>query len=59
MLKDLLLFLIMIVGGIYGLWVMRGLDGFIKRSREEKSETGKIALPYFRRITEKPEKRVA
>ena len=37
MLKDLLLFLLMIAGGTYGLWVMRKVDGFIKRSREEKA----------------------
>ena len=36
MLKDLLLFLLMMAGGAYGLWIMRGVDGFMKRRREEK-----------------------
>ena len=38
MLKDLLLFLLMMAGGAYGLWVMHGVDGFMKRRREEKDE---------------------
>ena len=39
MLKDLLLFLLMMAGGAYGLWIMRGVDGFMKRRREEKGGT--------------------
>ena len=35
MLRDLLLFLIIIAGGSYGLWLMRGLDGLVRRKREE------------------------
>ena len=35
MLRDLLLFLIIIVGGSYGLWLMHGLDGLVRRRREE------------------------
>lgn len=34
MLKDLLLFLTIIAGGMYGLRVMQGLDRFMKHSRE-------------------------
>ena len=32
MLRDLLLFLIIIAGGSYGLWLMRGLDGLVRRT---------------------------
>lgn len=42
MLRDLLLLLIVAAGGAYGLWLMRGLDGFLEHSRDgkevEKSE---------------------
>ncbi len=34
MLKDLLLFLLMMAGGAYGLWIMRGV---IKGSQEKKA----------------------
>ena len=43
MLKDLLLFLLMMAGGAYGLWIMRGVDGFMKRRREEKGGTAGVS----------------
>ncbi|HJC42266.1 MAG TPA: hypothetical protein H9756_01055 [Candidatus Mediterraneibacter gallistercoris] len=57
MLKDLLLFLLMIAGGTYGLWVMRKVDGFIKRSREEKAGIVRKTYAYIDRIKEEQEKR--
>ena len=57
MLKDLLLFLLMIAGGTYGLWVMRKVDGFIKRSREEKAGFVRKTYAYIDRIKEEQEKR--
>ena len=35
MLRDLLLFIVIIAGGSYGLWLMRGLDGMVQRRREK------------------------
>ena len=50
MLKDLLLFLLMMAGGAYGLWIMRGVDGFMKRRREEKGGTVRNVYAYIGRI---------
>lgn len=38
MLRDLLLLLIVIAGGAYGLWLMRGLDGFLEHSHDAKED---------------------
>ena len=38
MLRDLLLFLIIIAGGHYGLWLMRGLDGLVRRNVKKAGE---------------------
>ncbi len=37
MLQDLLLLFIVIAGGAYGLYLMRGVDHFIKKNREEEA----------------------
>ncbi len=59
MLKDLLLFLFMMAGGAYGLWVMRGVDGFMKRRREEKDGTVRKMYAYIGQIKEDQEKGAA
>lgn len=48
MLNDLLLFLIIMAGGLYGLWLMRGVDGFVKRERAEKASAGGKVISYIR-----------
>ena len=59
MLKDLLLFLLMMAGGAYGLWIMRGVDGFMKRRREEKDGTVRNVYAYIGHIKEAQEKKAA
>lgn len=59
MLKDLLLFLLMMAGGAYGLRVMHGVDGFMKRRREEKDGTVRNMYAYIGRIKEAQEKKAA
>lgn len=55
MLKELLLFLIMAAGGIYGLWVMRRVDRFMKHRREAHEDTGRKVHAYIRRMPGKQE----
>ena len=59
MLKDLLLFLLMMAGGAYGLWVMRKVDGFIKCCREEKAGTVRRTYAYIGRIKKERRKGAA
>ena len=59
MLKDLLLFLLMMAGGAYGLWIMRGVDGFMKRRRAEKDGTARNVYAYIGRIKGSQEKKAA
>ena len=44
MLKDLLLFLLMMAGGAYGLWIMRGVDGFMKRRRKRRNSEKRVCI---------------
>ena len=38
MLRDLLLLLIVISGGAYGFWLMKGVDRFLERSRRDRTD---------------------